>query len=100
MMIGTVFGADVLAEKIAATGLINVHACRWFFDARCTNCDTARQLAAGLIGEVEGRSAMLRQPDNRAETAAMLAAAFACPSRLPHEYPLTPISTRTISARS
>ena len=53
----------------------------WHVDGRCTNCDTARQLAPGLIGEVEGRSAVLRQPQGPYETAQLYAAAHACPTR-------------------
>jgi glyoxylase-like metal-dependent hydrolase (beta-lactamase superfamily II) len=53
----------------------------WYVDDRCTNCDAARQLAPGLIGEVDGRSAMLRQPRDAAETARVNAAAFACHTR-------------------
>jgi glyoxylase-like metal-dependent hydrolase (beta-lactamase superfamily II) len=53
----------------------------WQVDGRCTNCDVARQLAPGLIGEVGGRSAMLRQPRDAAETGRLHAAAHACPTR-------------------
>ena len=53
----------------------------WRVDGRCTNCDVARQLAPGLIGEVAGRSAVLRQPRDRAEAARLHAAAHACPTR-------------------
>ncbi|GAA3137421.1 MBL fold metallo-hydrolase [Streptosporangium carneum] len=53
----------------------------WYVDDRCTNCDVARQLAPGLVGEVDGRSVMLRQPDGAAETGRLHAAAFACPTR-------------------
>lgn len=53
----------------------------WYVDGRCTNCDVARQLAPGLIGEADGRSVMLRQPYDAAETRRLHAAAFACPTR-------------------
>jgi glyoxylase-like metal-dependent hydrolase (beta-lactamase superfamily II) len=53
----------------------------WYVDDRCTNCDTARQLAPGLIGEEGGRSVMLRQPRDEAEVGALYAAAYACPTR-------------------
>ncbi|KUN01081.1 MBL fold metallo-hydrolase [Streptomyces yokosukanensis] len=53
----------------------------WYVDERCTNCDVARQLAPGLIGEVEGRSAVLRQPRDPAEERLVQAAAHACPTR-------------------
>ncbi|MEV7007486.1 MBL fold metallo-hydrolase [Streptosporangium sp. NPDC051022] len=53
----------------------------WYVDDRCTNCDVARQLAPGLIGEAGGRSVMLRQPYGAAETEQVRAAAFACPTR-------------------
>ncbi|GHE05078.1 MBL fold metallo-hydrolase [Streptomyces alanosinicus] len=53
----------------------------WYVDERCTNCDVARQLAPGLIGEVDGRSAVLRQPRDRAEAELLHAAAHACPTR-------------------
>ncbi|MEV5876316.1 ferredoxin [Streptomyces sp. NPDC052101] len=53
----------------------------WYVDERCTNCDVARQLAPGLIAEVEGRSAVLRQPRDRAEQELLHAAAHACPTR-------------------
>ncbi|MEU2772736.1 ferredoxin [Streptomyces sp. NPDC007162] len=53
----------------------------WQVDARCTNCDAARQLAPGLIAEVGGRSAVVRQPRDAAETERLYAAAHACPTR-------------------
>ncbi|MFF4114974.1 MBL fold metallo-hydrolase [Streptomyces sp. NPDC001714] len=53
----------------------------WRVDGRCTNCDVARQLAPGLVGEVAGRSAVLRQPRDTAEAARLHAAAHACPTR-------------------
>jgi glyoxylase-like metal-dependent hydrolase (beta-lactamase superfamily II) len=53
----------------------------WQIDQRCTNCDTARQLAPGLVGEVAGRSAIISQPRTEAQQDALYAAAFACPTR-------------------
>ncbi|MEV6478437.1 ferredoxin [Streptomyces sp. NPDC051576] len=53
----------------------------WRVDERCTNCDVARQLAPGLIGEVDGRSVVLRQPRDRTEVRQLNAAAHACPPR-------------------
>ena len=53
----------------------------WHVDQRCTNCDVARQLAPGLIAEVDGRSSVVRQPRTEAEEAALDAAAFACHTR-------------------
>ena len=53
----------------------------WHIDQRCTNCDVARQLAPGLIAEVDGRSSVARQPDSQAEEQALYAAAFACHTR-------------------
>ncbi|EST19240.1 MBL fold metallo-hydrolase [Streptomyces roseochromogenus] len=53
----------------------------WYVDERCTNCDVARQLAPGLIGEVDGRSAILRQPRDHAEARLIHAAAYACHTR-------------------
>jgi glyoxylase-like metal-dependent hydrolase (beta-lactamase superfamily II) len=53
----------------------------WHIDQRCTNCDAARQLAPGLIAEVAGRSAIIRQPRTPAEEQRLLAAAFACHTR-------------------
>ncbi|MEW2299035.1 ferredoxin [Streptomyces sp. NPDC006655] len=53
----------------------------WRVDGRCTNCDVARQLAPGLVAEVAGRSAVLRQPRDEAEAARLHAAAHACPTR-------------------
>ena len=53
----------------------------WHVDRRCTNCDVARQLAPGLIAEVDGRSEVVRQPRTDAEEAALDAAAFACHTR-------------------
>ncbi|TJZ50214.1 MBL fold metallo-hydrolase [Streptomyces piniterrae] len=53
----------------------------WYVDDRCTNCDVARQLAPELVGEVGGRSEILRQPRSEAEERRLHAAAFACPSR-------------------
>ncbi|MFI9593096.1 MBL fold metallo-hydrolase [Nonomuraea sp. NPDC052265] len=53
----------------------------WSVDRRCTNCDTARQLAPELIAEVAGRSTVVRQPRTETEERAMHAAAFACHTR-------------------
>jgi glyoxylase-like metal-dependent hydrolase (beta-lactamase superfamily II) len=53
----------------------------WHIDQRCTNCDTARQLAPGLVSEVAGRSSVIRQPRTEAQENALYAAAFACPTR-------------------
>ncbi|HET9255537.1 MAG TPA: MBL fold metallo-hydrolase [Pseudonocardiaceae bacterium] len=53
----------------------------WYVDGRCTNCDVARQIAPSLIGEVNGRSAILRQPRDEAEINLLHAAAYACPTR-------------------
>lgn len=53
-------------------------------DDRCTNCDVARQLAPGLIGEVGGRSAVLREPRDRGEAERLHAAAHACHTRSLH----------------
>jgi glyoxylase-like metal-dependent hydrolase (beta-lactamase superfamily II) len=50
----------------------------WQIHRRCTNCDVARQVAPGLIGEENGRSVILRQPVGEAEARAMNAAAHAC----------------------
>lgn len=62
----------------------------WHIDQRCTNCDVARQLAPGLIAEVDGRSAVVRQPRTDAEKKAMHAAAHACPTRSIRHAPLGP----------
>ncbi|GAB2719054.1 MBL fold metallo-hydrolase [Kitasatospora kifunensis] len=56
----------------------------WHVDERCTNCDVARQLAPGLIGEVDGTSVVLRQPRDQAELGQLQAAAHACPTRSIH----------------
>lgn len=53
----------------------------WSVDRRCTNCDVARQLAPGLIGEVAGGSSVIRQPRTEAQEQALNAAAFACHTR-------------------
>ncbi|KOV67600.1 MBL fold metallo-hydrolase [Streptomyces sp. MMG1121] len=53
----------------------------WYVDERCTNCDVARQLAPELIGEVDGRSAVLRQPRTQSEVRQVHAAAHACHTR-------------------
>ncbi|MEU6370830.1 MBL fold metallo-hydrolase [Streptomyces sp. NPDC046931] len=53
----------------------------WHVDGRCMNCDVARQLAPGLVGEVGGRSVVLRQPHGQAELRQFHAAAHACPTR-------------------
>ncbi|GAB3874612.1 MBL fold metallo-hydrolase [Kibdelosporangium lantanae] len=53
----------------------------WFVDDRCTNCDVARQLAPGLIEQVGNRSKVIRQPRNNTEEAALVSAAFACPTK-------------------
>ncbi|HEV3357998.1 MAG TPA: MBL fold metallo-hydrolase [Pseudonocardiaceae bacterium] len=53
----------------------------WHVDDRCTNCDVARQFAPGLIEQVGGRSAVVRQPETQAEQNLLHEAAFACPTR-------------------
>ena len=53
----------------------------WRVDTRCTNCDVARQFAPGLVEEVDGRSAVTRQPSTDADLIALRTAAFACPTR-------------------
>ncbi|MEU9033449.1 MBL fold metallo-hydrolase [Streptomyces sp. NPDC048352] len=53
----------------------------WFVDDRCFNCDVARQLAPDLIGEVGGRSQIMRAPRDEGETRRLHAAVFACPTR-------------------
>lgn len=53
----------------------------WYVDDRCFNCDVARQLAPDLIGEVDGRSRILRPPRDDGETRRLHAAVFACPTR-------------------
>ncbi|MGW3497116.1 4Fe-4S domain-containing protein [Streptomyces sp. NPDC001020] len=53
----------------------------WQVDGRCMNCDVARQLAPGLIGEVGGRSVILHQPHGQSEIRQLHAAAHACPTR-------------------
>jgi glyoxylase-like metal-dependent hydrolase (beta-lactamase superfamily II) len=64
----------------------------WLVDNRCTNCDVARQLAPGLIAEVDGRSAVIHQPRTTAEESAVQAAAHACHTRSirPTSGPLDP----------
>ncbi|GAA1910703.1 MBL fold metallo-hydrolase [Streptomyces durmitorensis] len=53
----------------------------WHVDERCMNCDVARQLAPGLIGEADGRAVVLRQPHGQDEIRQFHAAAHACPTR-------------------
>ncbi|WP_019359206.1 4Fe-4S domain-containing protein [Streptomyces sp. AA1529] len=53
----------------------------WYVDERCTDCDVARQLAPGLVRAAPGRSELVRQPQNPAETAQLRAAALACHTR-------------------
>ncbi|MGW2598769.1 4Fe-4S domain-containing protein [Streptomyces klenkii] len=53
----------------------------WYVDDRCTDCDVARQLAPGLIGEAGGRSVVIRQPAGAEEERRLYAAAFACHTR-------------------
>ncbi|MGW7414782.1 4Fe-4S domain-containing protein [Streptomyces sp. NPDC054863] len=53
----------------------------WQVDERCMNCDVARQLAPGLIGEAGGRSVVLRQPHGDSEIRQFHTAAHACPTR-------------------
>ncbi|MFG2490694.1 MBL fold metallo-hydrolase [Streptomyces caniferus] len=53
----------------------------WHVDARCTNCDVARQLAPELIHEKNGRAEVVRQPRNDAEARQLYAAAFTCHTR-------------------
>ncbi len=65
-------------RPLAADG---TEATDWYVDERCNNCDVARQLAPTLIGEVDGRSRILRQPRDEAEDRQLHAAAFACHSR-------------------
>ncbi|WP_433854397.1 4Fe-4S domain-containing protein [Streptomyces kronopolitis] len=64
----------------------------WYVDARCTNCDVARQLAPDVITESNGRAEVTRQPHNDAEVRQLAAAAFACHTRSIHHgaRPLTP----------
>ncbi|KOV19017.1 beta-lactamase [Streptomyces sp. XY152] len=52
-----------------------------YVDDRCSNCDAAWQFAPDLIGEVDGRSQVLRPPRDEEETGRLHAAAFACPTR-------------------
>ncbi|GAA2229274.1 MBL fold metallo-hydrolase [Streptomyces nogalater] len=53
----------------------------WYVDDRCTNCDVARQFAPELIGEVDGKSRILRRPADEAENRRLHAAVFACQTR-------------------
>ncbi|MFC8828699.1 MBL fold metallo-hydrolase [Streptomyces sp. NPDC057137] len=53
----------------------------WHVDGRCTDCDVARQLAPGLIDQVDGRSVVVRQPRDAGEEQLLHAAAFACHTR-------------------
>jgi glyoxylase-like metal-dependent hydrolase (beta-lactamase superfamily II)/ferredoxin len=53
----------------------------WYVDDRCRNCDVARQFAPDLFAEVDGKSAVIRQPATEAELRDLHAAAFACLSR-------------------
>lgn len=53
----------------------------WHVDARCTNCDVARQLAPELFHEKNGRAEVVRQPRNDSEARQLYAAAFACHTR-------------------
>ncbi|WP_189979790.1 4Fe-4S domain-containing protein [Streptomyces capoamus] len=53
----------------------------WYVDDRCINCDAARQFAPDLIGEIEGKSQMLRPPRDEQEARRLHAAVFACPTR-------------------
>ncbi|MEU5952408.1 MBL fold metallo-hydrolase [Streptomyces sp. NPDC047525] len=53
----------------------------WHVDERCMNCDVARQLAPGLIGEADGRAVVLHQPHGQDEIRQFHAAAHACPTR-------------------
>lgn len=66
----------VSAEENGTTG--------WYVDDRCTNCDVARQFAPELIGEVNARSEVLRQPRDEAERRQLHAASFACHTRSLH----------------
>jgi glyoxylase-like metal-dependent hydrolase (beta-lactamase superfamily II) len=51
----------------------------WFVDDRCIECDVARQIAPGLIGEVNGKSVFLRQPETDEEEHLATQALLACP---------------------
>ncbi|MER6498240.1 MBL fold metallo-hydrolase [Streptomyces sp. NPDC001455] len=53
----------------------------WYVDARCTNCDVARQFAPDLIVEEDRTSRILRQPGDEAEARRLHAAVFACHTR-------------------
>ena len=65
-----------IASRCSSLGAVD-----WYVDGRCMNCDVARQLAPELIGEVGGRSEILRQPGDEAEADTLRAAAYACPTR-------------------
>ncbi|MBE9500052.1 ferredoxin [Streptomyces sp. GKU 257-1] len=69
----------------------------WYVDERCTDCDVARQLAPGLVRAAPGRSELVRQPQNPAETAQLRAAALACPHPVdpPAGWPVRPGGTRS-----
>lgn len=51
----------------------------WFVDTTCIDCDAARQVAPGLIEEVEGTSVLVRQPRTEEERLAATRALLACP---------------------
>ncbi|GGM92074.1 hypothetical protein GCM10011578_010030 [Streptomyces fuscichromogenes] len=53
----------------------------WWVGGRRTDRDVARLLAPGLIGEVAGRSEVLRRSRDAAEAARLHTAAHACPTR-------------------
>jgi glyoxylase-like metal-dependent hydrolase (beta-lactamase superfamily II) len=53
----------------------------WFVDTTCIDCDVARQLAPGLIGEAsDGRSYFHRPPADPSETLQAWRALLACPT--------------------
>ncbi|MFE1171405.1 MBL fold metallo-hydrolase [Streptomyces sp. NPDC058773] len=53
----------------------------WYVDARCTNCDVARQMAPDVIREQDGQAEVTRQPSSEAERQQVYAAAFSCHTR-------------------
>lgn len=51
----------------------------FYVDLTCINCDTCRQLAPGVFGEMEGYAYVAHQPKNTTEREAALRSLLACP---------------------
>lgn len=53
---------------------------RWFVDTECINCDSCRQCAPTLFGEVDDQAVVVRQPGDDDEVLAATRAMLVCPT--------------------